>query len=135
MEMIHNAPRHSTSSIAVPWRSCDFCKGETFKSPRDFINHLRIRHCRKEGGSYICTYGPNSLCLNLPLEGVCDKDYEIHVSRFHASPSIDNHVDAKTLKKSDSGAGLLIESGSATSQMADRRSSSHLVTPYEQDKG
>lgn len=82
-----------TSNISVPWKSCRVCKKNentvTFKSPRDFASHLKMVHCRKEGGSYICTYGPNLLCRNLPLEGVSGKDYDIHVSRFHVAPCVE----------------------------------------------
>ena len=70
----------------VPWRSCRICKDEKFKSPKDFASHLKMVHCRREGGSYICTYGPNSLCKNLPLEGVSGLDYDNHVMRFHVAP-------------------------------------------------
>ena len=76
----------SNPFLTVPWRSCRICKDEKFKSPKDFASHLKMVHCRREGGSYICTYGPNSLCKNLPLEGVSGLDYDNHVMRFHVAP-------------------------------------------------
>jgi len=88
----------------VPWKRCQMCKNETFNSPKCFASHLKMVHCRKEGGSYICTYGPNYLCKNLPLEGVCSKDYEIHVSRYHVSPNeaCTNNVQAVSTLSSES---------------------------------
>lgn len=53
------------------------------KSPKEFSQHLRDFHCSKEGGSYVCQYGMNSVCPSLPLEGVSDKDYDDHVLRVH----------------------------------------------------
>ena len=77
-----------TDLTTVPWKSCRICKqsNEQFKSPKEFSSHLKMVHCRREGGSYICTYGPNLLCKNLPLEGVCGKDYDTHISRYHVAP-------------------------------------------------
>lgn len=92
---LHSNYRTSSSSpvpsrfvSSVPWRQCILCEGETFKSPREFSNHLLIQHCKKEGGSYICLYGTNSICQTLPLEGVSERDYESHVNRVHISPSM-----------------------------------------------
>ena len=56
-----------------------------FKTPREFVRHLRDFHCSKEGGSYICRYGRNGLCSVLPVEGVSDKDYEEHILKVHAN--------------------------------------------------
>lgn len=58
-----------------------------FKTPREFVRHLRDFHCNKEGGSYICRYGANGLCSVLPVEGVSDKDYEEHILKVHAKVS------------------------------------------------
>ncbi|KAK2170701.1 hypothetical protein LSH36_1g18004 [Paralvinella palmiformis] len=71
----------------VPWKRCTHCLGHnvTFKSPREFVMHLRDFHCTKEGGSFVCRYGPNEICPSLPLDGVSDKDYEDHVARFHVA--------------------------------------------------
>lgn len=121
--MIQNSPQQAMSAITVPWQSCHICEGEIFKSPKDFINHLRIRHCRKEGGSYICTYGPNSICLKLPLEGVCEKDYETHVSRFHASPSITGHSGENSLTKSNSSSSDLSNNRVVASTDSQRKNS------------
>lgn len=86
MNMLGNyVGQDGAQSSTVSWRSCRICDGEQFKSPKDFASHLKMVHCRKEGGSYICTYGPNSLCKTLPLEGVCSKDYDTHILRFHVA--------------------------------------------------
>lgn len=47
--------------------------------------HLRDRHCTREGGSYVCRYGFNGVCPSLPLDGVSDRDYETHVSKYHVN--------------------------------------------------
>lgn len=47
--------------------------------------HLRERHCTKEGGSYVCRYGYNGVCASLPLDGVNDRDYETHVTKYHVN--------------------------------------------------
>ncbi|XP_067943654.1 vacuolar protein sorting-associated protein 54-like isoform X2 [Watersipora subatra] len=83
----------SANISAVPWKSCRICKEEQFRSPKDFSSHLKMVHCRREGGSYICTYGPNMLCKNLPLEGVSGKDYDAHLSRYHIAPRADLLLD------------------------------------------
>ena len=49
--------------------------------------HLRERHCTREGGSYVCRYGQNGVCSSLPVDGVCDADYEDHVQRHHIGSS------------------------------------------------
>lgn len=51
------------------------------------FRHLRERHCTKEGGSFVCRYGYNGVCASLPLDGVSDRDYESHVTKYHV-----NHV-------------------------------------------
>ncbi|KAK4307536.1 hypothetical protein Pmani_020683 [Petrolisthes manimaculis] len=66
------------------WRQCLYCQARSFKSPTDFIKHLREQHCSKEGGSFVCRYGYNGVCSSLPLEGVSDQDYEDHVLKHHA---------------------------------------------------
>ncbi|XP_062586622.1 vacuolar protein sorting-associated protein 54-like isoform X2 [Saccostrea cucullata] len=68
--------------LATPWKNCQYCSLH-FKSPREFSRHLRESHCSKEGGSYVCRYGPNNICPSLPLEGVSDMDYENHIARDH----------------------------------------------------
>ncbi|XP_055852972.1 vacuolar protein sorting-associated protein 54 [Episyrphus balteatus] len=67
------------------WESCYYCPMESFKSSSDFVKHLRERHCTKEGGSYVCRYGFNGVCPSLPLDGVSDRDYESHVTRYHVN--------------------------------------------------
>ncbi|XP_067620743.1 vacuolar protein sorting-associated protein 54 isoform X2 [Eurosta solidaginis] len=47
--------------------------------------HLRDRHCTREGGSYVCRYGFNGVCPSLPLDGVSDRDYDAHVSKYHVN--------------------------------------------------
>lgn len=47
--------------------------------------HLRDRHCTKEGGSFVCRYGYNGVCASLPLDGVSDRDYESHVTKYHVN--------------------------------------------------
>ena len=69
---------------AVLWRQCSVCRGIFFKSPREFVTHLRDFHCTREGGSFVCRYGANKVCPSLPLEGVSDQDYVDHVLRMHA---------------------------------------------------
>ncbi len=61
-----------------------------FKSQREFSRHLRDFHCKREGGSNVCRYGPNGVCRNLPIEGVNDQDYEDHVIKVHASTNPGN---------------------------------------------
>ncbi|XP_055593083.1 vacuolar protein sorting-associated protein 54 [Uranotaenia lowii] len=56
-----------------------------FKTPADFVRHLRQHHCTVEGGSYVCRYGYNGVCSSLPLDGVSDRDYEMHVHRCHVN--------------------------------------------------
>ncbi|XP_038112094.1 vacuolar protein sorting-associated protein 54 [Culex quinquefasciatus] len=56
-----------------------------FKTPADFVRHLRAQHCTVEGGSYVCRYGYNGVCSSLPLDGVSDRDYEMHVNRCHVN--------------------------------------------------
>lgn len=68
--------------LATPWKNCKLCSVHC-KSPREFSRHLREFHCSKEGGSYVCRYGPNNICPSLPLEGVSDMDYENHIARDH----------------------------------------------------
>ena len=68
----------------VSWKSCNVCRDSiSFKSPREFCQHLRDFHCSKEGGSYVCHYGMNGVCPSLPIDGVNDKDYDDHVARDH----------------------------------------------------
>ncbi|RXG73376.1 Vacuolar protein sorting-associated protein 54 [Armadillidium vulgare] len=74
-----------TSNYVRGWNRCQFCSKFEFKSPNDFLRHLRENHCTQEGGSFVCLYGQNDVCTSLPLEGVSDKDYEEHVVKHHAS--------------------------------------------------
>lgn len=46
---------------------------------------MRERHCSIEGGSFSCQYGENKVCSSLPLDGVSDHDYEVHVQKYHVS--------------------------------------------------
>lgn len=50
-----------------------------------FYRHLRERHCTQEGGSYVCRYGYNGVCASLPMDGVNDRDYESHVTKYHVN--------------------------------------------------
>lgn len=80
------------------WR-CEFCndhgshrgtaRGQSllFKSPLEFVQHLRERHVTREGGSFVCRFGPNGICHSLPIEGVSDRDYEEHILKHHVQPS------------------------------------------------
>uniref|UniRef100_A0A182K0X0 Vacuolar protein sorting-associated protein 54 n=1 Tax=Anopheles christyi TaxID=43041 RepID=A0A182K0X0_9DIPT len=56
-----------------------------FKSTAEFVRHLRQQHCTVEGGSYVCRYGYNGVCSSLPLDGVSDRDYDMHVTRCHVN--------------------------------------------------
>lgn len=79
---------HQRVHFSVAWKQCSVCPRERspiFKSPRQFCEHLRDFHCTREGGSYICKYGPHGVCLSLPVEGVNDQDYEDHVARDHVA--------------------------------------------------
>ncbi|KAH7642801.1 vacuolar protein sorting-associated protein 54-like protein [Dermatophagoides farinae] len=70
------------------WKRCEFCTNdETFSSPFQFGNHLRMYHSKIEGGSHVCSYGPNSMCPLLPYEGVSGRDYETHVAKCHIFPT------------------------------------------------
>lgn len=76
------------------WKHCDHCSQNlTFKTAKEFIQHLRDDHCSKEGGSYVCRYGNNNVCCSLPIEGVSDEDYEAHVLKHHVAL---NQEDLKT---------------------------------------
>ncbi|VDM94585.1 unnamed protein product [Onchocerca ochengi] len=68
-------------------RYCDLCTRNVrkFSNRFEFAQHLRVMHCTKEGGSFICRYGPNGVCQTLPLEGVSDHDYETHIRKCHAN--------------------------------------------------
>ncbi|XP_017875868.1 vacuolar protein sorting-associated protein 54 [Ceratina calcarata] len=63
---------------------CEYCTNLTFKQIEDFIRHLRDQHCSREGGSFVCLYGYNGVCISLPVEGVSDKDYVAHATK-HAT--------------------------------------------------
>ncbi|CAD6193472.1 unnamed protein product [Caenorhabditis auriculariae] len=68
-------------------RECDFCQPSVeFSSSAQFSQHLRACHSVQEGGSFLCRYGDNGVCLKLPIEGVCDVDFEAHIRRCHLSP-------------------------------------------------
>lgn len=71
------------------WSRCDICvnKDLVFASPVQFGRHLREVHSTREGGSYVCRYGPNGICSSLPVEGVSDRDYESHVAKWHVFPN------------------------------------------------
>uniref|UniRef100_A0A182PTM3 Vacuolar protein sorting-associated protein 54 n=1 Tax=Anopheles epiroticus TaxID=199890 RepID=A0A182PTM3_9DIPT len=56
-----------------------------FKNTTEFVRHLRQQHCTVEGGSYVCRYGYNGVCSSLPLDGVSDRDYDVHVTRCHVN--------------------------------------------------
>ncbi|XP_046587056.1 vacuolar protein sorting-associated protein 54 isoform X1 [Neodiprion lecontei] len=79
MAKIIKAPEVSTASF-----SCEYCPNITFRYIEDFIRHLREQHCAREGGSFVCRYGYNSVCSSLPVEGVSDKDYIAHATK-HAT--------------------------------------------------
>lgn len=95
------SPMVAPVGYMAPWKRCRFCSQSaikaggksrvsvtsdsvTFLSIREFCRHLRELHCTREGGSFVCLYGPNGVCPSLPIEGVSDKDYEDHVTRDHA---------------------------------------------------
>lgn len=63
---------------------CEYCTNLTFKQIEDFVRHLRDQHCSREGGSFVCLYGYNGVCISLPVEGVSDKDYVAHATK-HAT--------------------------------------------------
>ncbi|XP_046388598.1 vacuolar protein sorting-associated protein 54 isoform X3 [Ischnura elegans] len=88
------------------WNKCLYCANVVIKDPQNFAKHLRDCHCTREGGSYVCNYGKNGVCYSLPLEGVCDKDYEDHILRHHISPNQNfrpkSNLDEKKSKLSNS---------------------------------
>ncbi|XP_026680076.1 vacuolar protein sorting-associated protein 54-like, partial [Diaphorina citri] len=65
-----------------------------------FFRHLRENHCKKEGGSYVCTYAENNVCSSLPIEGVNDNDYEKHVYKHHAMSNTNTSTDNEKLPSS-----------------------------------
>ncbi|CAJ0939235.1 unnamed protein product, partial [Mesorhabditis belari] len=75
-----------TNKSSYP-RHCDVCpsRGHPFYDASEFVHHLRNTHLTREGGSFVCRYGPNGVCPSLPLEGVNDIDYEAHLRRFHTT--------------------------------------------------
>uniref|UniRef100_A0A1I7VZE9 C2H2-type domain-containing protein n=1 Tax=Loa loa TaxID=7209 RepID=A0A1I7VZE9_LOALO len=91
-------------------RYCDLCTRDVKKLSNrfEFAQHLRTMHCTKEGGSFICRYGPNSVCQTLPLEGVSDRDYEAHIRKCHANfvfdkqPTMDKAEEKKKRSSSNS---------------------------------
>ncbi|XP_023236700.1 vacuolar protein sorting-associated protein 54-like [Centruroides sculpturatus] len=103
------------------WKHCDHCSQNiTFKTAKEFIQHLRDDHCSKEGGSYVCRYGNNNVCCSLPIEGVSDQDYEAHVLKHHVALNPDEiktensskteykiNLNEKRLLESKSGSQLL----------------------------
>jgi len=70
------------------WSKCEVCVNNelVFESAAQFGQHLRDRHSTREGGSYVCRYGANNICSSLPLEGVSDRDYELHIAKCHIFP-------------------------------------------------
>ncbi|VDD86917.1 unnamed protein product [Enterobius vermicularis] len=83
-ESSEGLPNHS-KEVDYP-RPCDICCPTVVISDRfEFSRHLRNVHSVKEGGSYICRYGPNGICQTLPLEGVSDHDYEAHLRKYHVN--------------------------------------------------
>ncbi|EAT47388.1 AAEL001497-PA, partial [Aedes aegypti] len=68
-----------------PWQNCCYCNGPPATSASSTSTHLRQHHCTVEGGSYVCRYGYNEVCASLPLDGVSDRDYEMHVNRCHVN--------------------------------------------------
>lgn len=71
------------------WSMCLVCDGKfSFETPQEFAEHLRSKHCSKEGGSFVCRYGRNGVCPSLPVEGVSDIDYEAHVQKSHVGSSL-----------------------------------------------
>lgn len=124
-------------SYVVPWKGCIVCRKTdavttAFKSPREFCRHLREYHCTKEGGSFVCHYGPNGVCPSLPVEGVSDQDYEDHVARDHvaadsmspastpASPDMREHRKFSTGRMSLSSSSPLTSSSSVPSLVQDQ---------------
>ncbi|CAG2159096.1 unnamed protein product [Oppiella nova] len=71
------------------WKRCAICvtSDHVFESPNEFSGHLRDVHSTREGGSYVCRYGPNGICSSLPVEGVSDRDYESHIVKCHIFPN------------------------------------------------
>ncbi|ALC44468.1 scat [Drosophila busckii] len=82
---LSTASNFNNSFNAPSWHSCYYCTREHFKNIGQFVNHLRSRHCTREGGSFVCRYGFNGVCASLPLDGVSDRDYDAHVSKYHVN--------------------------------------------------
>lgn len=86
--VIESKPSVLFSDIGYP-RHCGICPPSIIISDRfEFAHHLRQVHCTKEGGSFICRYGPNGVCQTLPLEGVSDRDYEVHLRKYHTNVAV-----------------------------------------------
>ncbi|CAA97331.2 Vacuolar protein sorting-associated protein 54 [Caenorhabditis elegans] len=67
-------------------RICDYCQPIIeLMTASEFARHIRQDHTTKEGGSFLCRYGEHGVCQKLPLEGVCDLDFEAHIRRCHTS--------------------------------------------------
>lgn len=91
-------PKHDPKvSLKNQWMHCSFCK-IPFKSPADFAIHLREQHSKREGGSFICKFGTHGVCPSLPVEGVSDRDYEVHVAKEH----VGDEAYLKRIKKANS---------------------------------
>lgn len=110
----HRDDQHALPT--VPWRRCALCAEEHFKSPKDFCHHLRLHHCRKEGGSFVCTYGQNRVCKHLPLQGVHERDYETHVNRYHVAPNMlgSSYPSTSTATSSSTTATSVATSGASS---------------------
>ena len=79
----------SVNELNRCWNKCDNCLNNdlVFESAAQFGHHLRDVHSTREGGSYVCRYGPNNICASLPVEGVSDRDYESHIVKCHIFPN------------------------------------------------
>ncbi|CAI5453196.1 unnamed protein product [Caenorhabditis angaria] len=68
-------------------RNCEYCTAPNyeFATSNEFSRHIRTNHTTQEGGSFLCRYGENGVCQKLPIEGVCDLDFETHIRRFHTT--------------------------------------------------
>ncbi|KAF1749897.1 hypothetical protein GCK72_016442 [Caenorhabditis remanei] len=67
-------------------RTCDYCEPTLeFLSSTELARHIRQDHTTQEGGSFLCRYGEHGVCQKLPLEGVCDLDFEAHIRRCHTT--------------------------------------------------
>ncbi|CAL2045072.1 unnamed protein product [Caenorhabditis brenneri] len=88
-------------------RTCDYCEPAVeFITSFEFARHIRNDHTTQEGGSFSCRYGEHGVCQKLPLEGVCDVDFEAHLRRCHTTQPLRDSASSSSRCDSEEAASL-----------------------------